>query len=156
VVIKSASDIRDEFHPDIFQNRFYSLCYLLSNSGSGLDSLRSQFDFGGVVPRRLNELALNSCRATLCKRFDLFERRHRGIAGECGEQCTVSPTELDRLFRGTTVQQCVNETSGEAIATADAVVNLQSAGRGLIGLPFHPADGGRWWNGLLATLWRQP
>src|SRR5215212_4775317 len=74
---------------------------------------------GTSVPA--DTLSLNPRRPAGRKRANLFDRRHRRIAGERGQQGTMRPPELDRFFRRRARQQAVEEPRCEAVAAAHAI-----------------------------------
>ena len=73
--------------------------------------------------------------------FDFLDGGHGGIAGVSGEECTVSPAEVEGGLWVASVEEAVDETGGEAITAADAIDDIEFDGFGLVGFAFHPKHG---------------
>ena len=65
---------------------------------------------------------------------------HRRVAGERGQQRAMRPAEADRLLGRRAAQQPVEEPRREAVAAADAIEDVELAGRRHVGLPADPGD----------------
>ena len=56
------------------------------------------------------QLTLDAGASTLFQSLNFREFRNADITRKCGEQCTVRPAELERFFRGPSIQQAINQT----------------------------------------------
>ena len=103
---------------------------------------------------------LNSRRAASGKRPHLLDLRHRRVARERRDERAVRPSELQRLLRRLAVQQAVNQSRREAITAADAIADVELAGRRDVracrpSTRLRSTYGGSW-SGPRATWWRAP
>src|ERR1039458_2818970 len=79
--------------------------------------------------------------AALDQRLDFLERRHRCVAGRGHGQCAVGRAVLHSLLRIVELEQAINQPAGEAIASTDAIQNLQVlAVRRFVELAARPAN----------------
>src|ERR1019366_300137 len=84
--------------------------------------------------------ALDAGRAALGKGHDLFDRRHRGVAGKRRQQRAVRPAEIDGFLLGRAAQQAIEKSCGITVTATNAVHDIKLAHRRLIRLAIHPRD----------------
>src|SRR5437660_476034 len=88
----------------------------------------------------LSKLSLNPCRAAFGKSLNLRQRRHRRIAGESRQKRPMRPAKIDRLLFRLTGQQSIDQPSGEAVSTPDAIHDVQLTGWRQESLAIDPGD----------------
>ena len=96
-----------------------------------------------VHPLRVS--SLHPGRSALGQRLDLLEPGHGDVAGEGGQQCAVGPAEAERFLRGSPRDQAVDQAGGEAVAAADAVDDVELAGRADVALAVEPKTAAQSW-----------
>src|SRR5664279_1383276 len=87
---------------------------------------------GASCEWRERRSALNPGRAALGEGPDLGQAGHGGVTGVRGQQCAVGPAQADCLLEGCSGQEAVEEARREAVATADAVEDVELHHRGLV------------------------
>jgi hypothetical protein len=93
-----------------------------------------------ITAQMCDRLPLNQGRAAFREGLDLRQLGHGHIARERRGQGAMGPPQTDDLIQLPSVQHSVDQTEGEAVATADAIDDTQLAGRrdrplDLTGLP---------------------
>src|SRR4051812_22572210 len=76
-----------------------------------------------------SELPLYPRRSSLRERPYLIDGRHGRVTGEGRDEGTMSPPEPHGLFGRFAGQQSIDQAGGEAVTTADAIVDIDIARR---------------------------
>src|SRR5271168_3759144 len=73
-------------------------------------------------------LTLDSRRSSAGESPDLIDGRHRRIAGERRHECSMGPSQLDRLLGRLAFEKAIDEPRCKTISSADTVQYVQLTG----------------------------
>src|SRR5262245_36635354 len=88
----------------------------------------------------LTVLPLNPRRPALGERPHLLQGGHGGVTGESRDHRPVCPSELHALLGRLAGEQAVEQARGKPVAAADAIVDVELAGRRDVNPPVNRGD----------------